>query len=116
MSPTKKDAEDVQETPTLGSEPITVREVWRDVRALNKDVRRMLDILLGDGDEKDGLVPQVKSIVGRTETLEKIVFGGLAVILLAVLVAVIATVIRNPPAVGAGDPPPNAGAVRVGRH
>jgi len=96
MSPGKKDLDDIQESPTVESEPVTIREVWRDVRTLNKDVRRLLNILLGDGDEKDGLVNEVKSHRKRLDFIEKIIFGAIAVVLLAVLTAMLAYIIRQP--------------------
>lgn len=114
MSPTKpRDEEDVQETPP----PQTVRDLWKDVRSLTQEVKSLVVVLNGipDDDERPGIVNHVRDLRKRQDRIDTIIYGGIAVVLLAVLVAVIAVVVRNPPAVGAGEPP-SAGTTLVGRQ
>lgn len=116
MSPTKpREDEDVQETPP----PMTVRDMWRDVRGLTSSVKELLTILNGvpNDDEKPGLVNHVRDLRKRQDRIDTIVYGAIGVILLAFLTAILAFLIRNPAnTVGAGEPPPSAGTTLVGRQ
>lgn len=116
MSPTKpREDEDVQETPP----PVTVRDMWRDVRGLTNSVKELLTILNGvsGDDEKPGLVNHVRDLRKRQDRIDTIIYGAIGVILLSVLVAGLAYVIRNPAnTVGASDPSGTAHTTIVGRQ